>query len=193
MPSKQGGRSRDRKQAEEEPAPSRKGTIAIAVAIIVTIMVIALLLQSGIFNLTGASGDDVRAATQTFNSFAAALNSHNAKVAFDLTTMKFVSKNVSNTVLIDFFMSIFSDQNLSFSASGIQYFSEEQMTSAQRSYSLGVIENITDPNSVLHIDQVVTGYVLVNGNMAMSGIENPPQIDDMVIANIGTGWFIVLR
>lgn len=193
MPTKRGGRGKARKKAEEEPAPSRKGTIAISAVIIVVIVVVALLLQSGILGSPGAGNGDVDAASQVFNSFFESVNSHDAETALSLTTMKFVQENVTNEVIINFFKDTFSNQSLVFTKSGTQYFSEEQMSPSQKSYSLGVIENITDPNSPLHIDQVVTGYVLLTGNMVMSGIESPPQIDQMVIAKIGTGWYIVLR
>lgn len=180
------------KTPEKAPVKSNRNTAIAAIIVVIIVVAMVVLLQSGILSPSGSTSNDATEALQTFNSWSESVNSHNAPAAIEQTTLHFLDPTVANTLLVNIFYDIFSNQSLVFTTSNIQVIDAASMSPAQKARSEQVVTNITDQSREVHIDQIVTGYVMVLGSMELTGMDDLPAIDDLVMLKIGSGWYIVL-
>jgi hypothetical protein len=158
----------------------------------VIVVAVIVLLQSGILSPSGSTSDDATEALKTFNSWSESVNGHNAQAAIDKTTLHFLDPTAANTLLVNIFYDIFSNQSLVFTSSNIQVIDAASMSPAQKARSEQIVTNITDQSREAHIDQIVIGYVMILGSMELTGMDDLPAIDELVMLKIGSGWYIVV-
>lgn len=164
--------------------------VAIVIAIMATFLI---LLQSGVLSPSTGSSADETAVLGIFNAWEGAVKAHNGQLAIGYTTLHFLNQGDNASLyLINNISGIFSNPNLVFTASGITAIDSASMSPEQKAYSEQVITNITDQGKAVHIDQVVTGYALITGSMTLTGVPDLPAIDQLVMAKIGSSWYIVL-
>ena len=152
----------------------------------------AVVLQSGILSPSGSSSLDATEALQKLNSWAAAINAHDAQTAIDYTTLHFLEPTENNTLMTYYFYYIFSNQSLVFTTTDIRAYDAASMSPGQKARAEEIVENITDQSRETHIDEIITGYVLILGSMSFSGMEDLPVIDELVAVKIGSSWYMVL-
>lgn len=191
MATRKGKKQGKRKKPEEPVAPPRNRLVIAAVSVAIIVILAFVLLQSGLLDPSGGNTPDETAALQVFNSFKADLKIHDGTDAIELTTLKFLSHNVSNTEILNFFTTQFSDQNLVFTANNVVALDKTKLNSDQQAEANTQISEITDQNRIIHIDEVVTNYVLITGDISITGIDNPPSIENMVIVMIGGAWYLL--
>jgi hypothetical protein len=172
---------------------SNKGGIWAVIVVIVIVAIAIISIQSGVFSPASGNSADETAALQTFNSFKSAIASHDAQAAIGLTVLHFLDHTDFNDSYIAFFTDMFSNNSLSFSASGIKAVDAPSMSPAQKEQAELLVTNITDQSKMVHIDEIVTGYVMITGTMSFSGIPDLPPIDDLLVIHINNGWYIVLE
>jgi len=186
-------KKRGKQAPPEDPAKTPRSNLRIlAVAIVVVVVIAFILIQSGLLNFQGGVSADEAAALQAFNSFKAEMNEHHAQAVINLTTLRFLSHNYPNTYLKNNFTNTFSNLNLSFSATNVAALEKTELSLAQQVESESQISDVTDQSRVIHIDEVITDYILITGTMSITGIDNPPDVDNIVVVEIGGGWFILL-
>jgi len=163
-----------------------------AVVIIVIIVSSLILLQSGILSPPGSISSDAAAALQTFNLWVDAINAHDAQAAIGYTTLHFLDSTLNNSDLINYFVYIFSNQSLVFSTADIKAVDAASMSQTQKARSEQMVSDITNQSSETHIDEIVFGYVMMTGSMVLTGMPDLPDMGDLVIAKIGSGWYVIL-
>ena len=180
------------KPPEAAEFKSNLGRIAAAVIIIVIIVGSLILLQSGILSPSGSTSPDAAAALQTFNLWVDAIDAHNAQAAIGYTTLHFLDPTFNNSDLINYFVYIFSNQSLVFSTADIKAVDAISMSQAQKARSEQSVSDITNQSSETHIDEIVVGYAMITGSMVLTGMPDLPDMGDLVMVKIGSGWYVVL-
>lgn len=199
MAEKKSNKGRKKTMPEEsppKPLPLSMPLIA-AIAIVIIIVLAFVIVQSGVMNSSGDNAADEAAALKVFNKFKANLTSHNGAAAVDLTTLRFlphddpIKDNVSME-LINYFIITFSNESLVFSANNIVASHKSELSQAQQAEIESQILMMTDQANAIHINEMVTDYVLITGDISMTGIEYPPEIESFIMLEIGGGWYLLL-
>ena len=175
--------------AEVKSNLDRKVTVVVIIVIIVGSLI---LLQSGILSPSGSTSSDAAAALQAFNLWVDAIDAHDAQAAIEHTTLHFLDPTHNNSDLIYYFVYIFSNQSLVFSTADIKAVDAPSMSQAQKARSEQSVSDVTNQSSETHIDEIVIGYVMVTGSMILTGMPDLPDMGDLVMVKIGSGWYVVL-